>query len=138
MNSDLKPGTQLMTKDGRLFGNAVIVDTIDSSEPFSGQSVFKLECDNGLVQDMTLAEIKRLFFIKDRQGFVRVANYPDWVEERRARILKNRTFLKKFKEVASTQPEQEIFPTDPISPSEAVQGDSTLEELLEELEQVGT
>lgn len=133
----MKPGTQLMTKDGRTIGNAVIVGIITDSEPFSGQTVLQIECDNGLVQNMTEAEISRQFFIKDRQGFTRVADYVAWVEERRARILKNRTFLKRFKDSSEKEETKEIF-SDKDQEAQAVEPDPTGAIEVPVVEQVGS
>lgn len=56
-------GTLLHTKDGRRFGNAIILDAVP--HPESG-TAFAIETDFGNRATLTAAQIKSLFFIGGR------------------------------------------------------------------------
>lgn len=92
----LVPGMLLMTKDGRVIDNAVVIEQVTSGASLLTDIIYNIETVGGKLVQMDHRDIISKFHLKDQTGFVRQQFYPDFVEQRRAAILKNRPLLKKF------------------------------------------
>lgn len=84
--SDLKPGHRLFTRDGRKFGNAVVVR--ETGKRYVGEVIYEVETDFGNTMNLTRKELETIFYVDWRsEEFLGDASLEKWLSDRRENVL---------------------------------------------------